>query len=72
MNMTIIAGRNSQNHCPKLANSIAISGSHETSTSLTNKFIPSKLLDKETELFRNIVNQVKLLIEKGFLTSSTY
>jgi len=30
------------------------------------------LLDKETELFRNIGNQVNLLIEKGFLTSSTY
>ena len=30
------------------------------------------LLDKETELFRNIGNQVNLLIEKCFLTSSTY
>ena len=29
------------------------------------------LLDKEKELFRNIVNQVNLLIEKRFLTSST-
>ena len=58
---------------------------HYTLTSLTNKFIPSKfcstrnkstknsngLLEKETELFRNIVHQVKLLIEKSFLTSST-
>jgi len=30
------------------------------------------LLDKETGLFRNIGNQVNLLIEKSFLTSSTY
>ena len=49
---------------------------HSTLTSLTNKCIPSKpemislgsaknsngLLDKETELFRNIGNQVNLLI----------
>jgi len=53
---------------------------HSTLTSLTNKFIPSKpemislgsaknsngLLDKETELFRNIGNQVNPLIEKTF------
>jgi len=32
MNFTNIAGRNFQNHCPKLANSIAISGSQGTST----------------------------------------
>ena len=32
MNLTIIAGRNFQNHCPKFANSIAISGSQGTST----------------------------------------
>jgi len=32
MNMTNIAGRNFQNHCPKLANSIAIYGSQGTST----------------------------------------
>ena len=48
---------------------------HSTLTSLTNKFIPTKisiestknsngLLDKETAFFRNIVNQVNLLIEK--------
>ena len=30
------------------------------------------LLDKETQLFRNIGNQANLLIEKSFLTSSTY
>jgi len=30
------------------------------------------LLDKETGLFRNIGNQVNLLIEKSFLASSTY
>jgi len=29
-------------------------------------------LDKETELFGNNGNHVKLLIEKSFLTSSTY
>ena len=32
MNMTNIAGRIFQNHCPKLTNSIAISGSQGTST----------------------------------------
>ena len=60
---------------------------HSTLTSLTNSSLQNSLapeiislkstknsnglLDKETELFRNIVHQVNLLIEKGFLTSST-
>ena len=32
MIMTTVAGRNFQNHCPKLANSIDIAGSQGTST----------------------------------------
>ena len=55
----------------------------QTNSSLQNSLAPeiislgstknsNGVLDKETELFRNIGNQVNLLIEKSFLTSSTY
>ena len=55
----------------------------QTNSSLQNSLAPemislgstknsNRLLDKETKLFRNIGNQVNLLIEKSFLTSSTY
>jgi len=55
----------------------------QTNSSLQNSLAPeiislgstknsNGLLNKETKLFRNIGNQVNLLIEKSFLTSSTY